>query len=148
MPGGVFLVGPANTLTGKKPADYLAERGLQNLLERRPALLDSCTTAGGELNLFLVKREMRIHDHGGNERWPMDHFFVCFDGIPTFVEVKRSTNPQARRDVVGQMLDYAANGSAYWPMSGFRSTLSSSGKTRHSRAWKSSSRVSALVRLY
>jgi hypothetical protein len=30
------------------------------------------------------------------------------------VEVKRSANAQIRREVVGQMLDYAANGSVYW----------------------------------
>lgn len=51
-----------------------------------------------------------------NARWSLDHLFIDQDGIPTLVEVKRSTNTQIRREVVGQMLDYAANGSAYWSL--------------------------------
>ena len=44
----------------------------------------------------------------------MDHLFVDQDAVPTFVEVKRASDMQARREVVAQMLDYAANGSAFW----------------------------------
>lgn len=35
--------------------------------------------------------------------------------MPTFVEVKRSSDTRIRREVVGQMLDYAANAKVYWP---------------------------------
>ena len=35
--------------------------------------------------------------------------------MPTLVEVKRSDDTRIRREVVGQMLDYAANGVVYWP---------------------------------
>jgi hypothetical protein len=35
--------------------------------------------------------------------------------MPTFVECKRSTDTRIRREVVAQMLDYAANGIEYWP---------------------------------
>jgi hypothetical protein len=49
--------------------------------------------------------------------------------IPTFVEVKRSSDTRLRREVVGQMLDYAANASAYWDAgllrSGFESRFDS-----------------------
>ena len=34
--------------------------------------------------------------------------------IPTLVEVKRSTDTRIRREVIGQMLDYAANAVVYW----------------------------------
>ena len=34
--------------------------------------------------------------------------------MPTLVEVKRSSNTQLRREVVAQMLDYAANVSTEW----------------------------------
>lgn len=34
--------------------------------------------------------------------------------MPTFVECKRHDDTRARREVVGQMLDYVANGSHYW----------------------------------
>ena len=34
--------------------------------------------------------------------------------MPTLVEVKRSSDTRIRREVVGQMLDYAANAASYW----------------------------------
>jgi hypothetical protein len=43
--------------------------------------------------------------------------------IPTLVEVKRSTNSQIRREVVGQMLDYAANAVIFWPVEKLRATF-------------------------
>ena len=49
-------------------------------------------------------------------RWSLDHLFLDQEGIPTFVECKRSTDTRARREVVAQMLDYAANGLQYWSM--------------------------------
>ena len=42
--------------------------------------------------------------------------FLDQDAIPTIVEVKRSTDTRIRREVVGQMLDYAANAVVYWPV--------------------------------
>jgi hypothetical protein len=44
----------------------------------------------------------------------LDHLFIDQDAVPTFVEVKRSTDTRIRREVVGQMLDYAANAVQYW----------------------------------
>ena len=52
----------------------------------------------------------------GSGRWSLDHLFLDQDAIPTLVEVKRSTDTRIRREVVGQMLDYAANAVAYWPV--------------------------------
>lgn len=40
--------------------------------------------------------------------------------MPTLVEVKRSSDTRIRREVVGQMLDYAANGAVYWPLERLR----------------------------
>ena len=36
------------------------------------------------------------------------------------MEVKRSTDTRLRREVVGQMLDYAANAVVYWPLETLR----------------------------
>ncbi|MFJ6899548.1 hypothetical protein [Streptomyces hokutonensis] len=46
----------------------------------------------------------------------LDHLFADADadGVPTLVEVKRATDTRIRREVVGQMLDYAANAARYW----------------------------------
>lgn len=64
---------------------------------------------------LLVKREMPVPDPAtGSDRWSIDFFFVDQHGIPTFVECKRFADTRARREVVGQMLEYAANGHHYW----------------------------------
>jgi hypothetical protein len=71
---------------------------------------------------LLVAREIGIPDQeSGGDRWALDHLFLDQDGIPTLVEVKRSSDSRIRREVVGQMLDYAANAVAYWPMEALRS---------------------------
>ena len=49
-------------------------------------------------------------------RWSLDHLFLDQDAIPTLVEVKRSSDTRIRREVIGQMLDYAANAVAHWPV--------------------------------
>jgi hypothetical protein len=50
----------------------------------------------------------------------LDHLFLNREGVPTLVEVKRSSNTQLRREVVAQMLDYAANASAQWTVDSLR----------------------------
>lgn len=41
--------------------------------------------------------------------------------MPTFIEVKRASDTRSRREVVAQMLDYAANGSRFWAPEQLRS---------------------------
>lgn len=50
----------------------------------------------------------------GANRWSIDFFIVDHEGIPTFIECKRHDDSRSRREVIGQMLDYAANGHYYW----------------------------------
>jgi hypothetical protein len=45
------------------------------------------------------------------------------EGVPTLVEVKRSTDTRIRREVVGQMLDYAANAVVRWPAEAIRASF-------------------------
>ncbi len=64
---------------------------------------------------LLVKREMPVPDpNTGTDRWSIDFLFADQDAIPTFVECKRFADTRSRREVVGQMLEYAANGHHYW----------------------------------
>jgi hypothetical protein len=53
----------------------------------------------------------------------LDHLFVDQDSIPTLIEVKRASDTRIRCEVVGQMLDYAANAVAYWPVETLQSAL-------------------------
>ena len=85
------------------------EDDLQALLAKHPRLL------GNARRWLLVTREKEVADApDGAGRWSLDHLFVDQDAVPTLVEVKRGSNTQIRREVVGQMLDYAANGSRFW----------------------------------
>ena len=92
------------------------------MLAKYPNLL-----AGDQINneaprrWLLVSREASLpSEEGGAGRWAVDHLFLDQDAIPTLVEVKRSTDTRIRREVVGQMLDYAANAVVYWPMEQIR----------------------------
>lgn len=112
----VIFVRQGADLVALAAAPYEAEAVLQELLERHPQLL-----AGYQMNredprrFLLIRREAAIADHeGGGGRWAIDHLFVDQDAVPTLVEVKRSSDTRIRREVIGQMLDYAANGVRYW----------------------------------
>lgn len=111
MSDGLFYLAGGDLLA-MQVAPYDAEEVLQGLVEKHPDLL-----AGGQMTpadprrWLLVKREHSVHDSQvSNARWSVDHLFVDQDAVPTLVEVKRSTDTRIRREVVGQMLDYAANG--------------------------------------
>ena len=90
---------------------------LQILLENHPELLTINNSSTRPQHRWLfVDREVSIPDSQNNEgRWSVDHLFLDQYGIPTFVEVKVSSNDQIRREVIGQLLDYAANAKKYWP---------------------------------
>lgn len=118
MSGGIFVLQENGSLVEMKQEPYNAEAVLQRLVEEYPALLagDQMDSAAPR-QWLLVKREMEVPDASDSSgRWYLDHLFLDQDGIPTLVEVKRSTDTRIRREVVGQMLDYAANGVAYWPV--------------------------------
>lgn len=100
---------------------YANEAILQQVLEDFPDLLAGSATTGERGRLLLVRREMPVADSNGEGSLSLDHLFVDSTGVPVLVEVKRSTDTRARREVVAQMLDYAASGVAYWPVDRLRS---------------------------
>ena len=66
---------------------------------------------------LLVQREQVLpYDETGLKIFYLDHLFLDQDGIPTIVETKRSSDNRLRREVVAQMLDYAANALIYLPV--------------------------------
>jgi hypothetical protein len=121
---GIFLQsGPGLTVLEQR--DYDSESLLQEALAKYPEVLAGPTTLGdGEARLLLVRREMRVpRVQDGAGTFSLDHLFLDGDGVPVLVEVKQSSNIQIRREVVGQMLDYAANAVKYWPLSLLRQSL-------------------------
>lgn len=122
MRGGIYLIQGGDQLVELTEQPYDSEDLLQRLLARYPHLL-----AGKQINpgaprrWLLVSREAAVpSEESGFGRLALDHLFLDQDGIPTLVEVKRSRDTRIRREVIGQMLDYAANAVAYWPVETIR----------------------------
>lgn len=112
----IYLLQPDGTLRGMEEAPYDSEALLQGLLERYPDLLGGDQMGAAPRRWLLISREHGVPDaEGAADRWSLDHLFVDQDAVPTLVEVKRSSDTRIRREVVGQMLDYAANAVVYWP---------------------------------
>jgi hypothetical protein len=127
----IFLMDP----TGKDVKEmletaYPTEDDLQHILALKPALLP-----GDQINpdvpreWLLVRREMGIPD-GANQsdRWSTDHLLLDQDGVPTLVECKRASDTRIRREVVAQMLEYAANATTNWPAADLRRVAEESHK--------------------
>jgi hypothetical protein len=115
MDSSVFVIDKTNTLIELSRTDYISEDLFQTLLAEHPAVLRQASGASG--TLLLVQRETAVPAlEAGGGRWSLDHLFLDREGVPVLVEVKRSSDTRLRREVVGQMLDYAANGVAYWPI--------------------------------
>ena len=125
---GVFVLSDSQGLVALTPSEFVNEDDFQQLLEKYPALLSGSQIDDGKPRRWLlIKREKSIPDEdGGSGRWSVDHLFVDQDGIPTLVEVKRQSDTRLRREVVGQMLDYAANAVVYWPVEQLRAEFEQS----------------------
>ena len=122
MAGGIFLLQNDGKLVEMTEQDYSSEELLQELLAKYPSLL-----AGNQIDSEKPRRWLLICREAGlasekdaGNRWSVDHLFLDQDAIPTLVEVKRSSDTRIRREVVGQMLDYAANAVLHWPMEEIR----------------------------
>lgn len=120
MADPVFLFSDDDTLVQMNETLYNTEDDLQHILAKYPKLL----FPGNDdpVPLLLVQREAGIPgDEYEGDSFSLDHLFLDHDGIPTLVEVKRSTDTRIRREVIGQMLDYAANAVAYWSIDRIKS---------------------------
>lgn len=124
MAGVIYYEDESGKLVRMESSPYDSEDVLQGLLAEHPDLL-----AGEEMDQsaprrwLLIRREMGVPPaEGEGDWWSVDHLFVDQDGVPTLVEVKRSGDTRARREVVAQMLDYAAH-AANWPVDRLRTLL-------------------------
>lgn len=106
----IYTVDGAGVLTAMRPSEPKSEDFMQQLVAAHPELISDQDGA-----LLLIRREQPIRDsEDGSGRWSLDHLFVTRGGVPVLVELKRAVDTRLRREVIGQMLDYAANGTAYW----------------------------------
>jgi hypothetical protein len=132
MSPGIFLINSREELVEMHREPYESEDLLQRLLASYPQVL-----AGDQFDSsrprrwLLIRREATIPSaESGGARWSIDHVFLDQDAVPTLVEVKRSTDTRIRREVVGQMLDYAANAVVYWPVDHLRAEHEARCRTR------------------
>lgn len=87
------------SIADKSP--YETEDQLQEIIANNPNLL--LRDIDGEYSeLYLISREQNV------DELSLDILLVDQDGVLTLVEVKRSADTRIRREVVGQMLDYAS----------------------------------------
>ena len=109
---------------------FSSEDDLQALIAQHPELLDGEQIRPGDPRRWiLITREKGIADTpGSSARWSLDHLIVDQDAVPTLVEVKRGSNPEIRRTIVGQMLEYAAHASQTWTADQMRQTFEESAK--------------------
>ncbi len=120
MSGGVYLIQDGDQLVEMSERPYDSEALLQELIERYPNLLavdPASTHQSTNRQWLIVKRMGSIPlDEVGATEWSLNHLFLDRQAIPTLVDVKRGSDPRPRREIVGQMLDYAANAVVYWPV--------------------------------
>jgi hypothetical protein len=118
MSEAIYLLDKDGGLVQLTKAAYDSEVVLQELLAKYPTLLpgEQIDSKSPRRWLFIAREIGVPSQEDGGDRWSLDHLFIDQEGIPTLIEVKRSTDTRIRREVVGQMLDYAANVVSYWPI--------------------------------
>ncbi len=88
---------------------FETEAILEELVAQYPELLAGDQMRPDDpLRWILIKPQMEI------EGWAVDLLLVDQHSYPTLVEVKRGSNREIRRTIVGQMLDYAATAASVW----------------------------------
>ena len=104
---------------------FSTEDELQALIAEHPELLDGEQIRPGDPRRWLlITREKGISQSSDTgARWSIDHLIVDQDAVPTLVEVKRGSNSEIRRQVVGQMLEYAAHAAQTWTADELRQTF-------------------------
>ena len=107
---------------------FSTEGELQRLTAENPHLLDGEQMRPGDARRWiLIQREKGIAEtSGGSARWSVDHLIIDQDAVPTLVEVKLGSNPEIRRTIVGQMMEYAAHAQQTWTADELRQTFEQS----------------------
>ncbi|MFZ0180483.1 MAG: hypothetical protein WAL84_11525, partial [Candidatus Dormiibacterota bacterium] len=122
MSDPIYLIGADEQLIRVDRVGFALESDLQRLIDRHPELIPGgAVDASNPRRWLVIRSEAGIpNEEGGSQWWSIDHLLVDQDGVPTFVEVKRSSDTRIRREVVAQMLEYAANATAYWQVGTLR----------------------------
>ena len=115
---------------------FSTEDELQALIAEHPELLDGEQIRPGDPRRWiLISREKGIAETSdAAARWAIDHLIIDQDAVPTLTEVKRGSNPEIRRTIVGQMLEYAAHAAQTWTADELRRTFEKSTNRKGTRS--------------
>ena len=116
MPERIYTTVEDGRLEALQETPFSNEEELQVLVAEHPELLDGEQMRPGDPRRWiLITREKGIAESsGGTARWAVDHLIIDQDAVPTLAELKRGSNPEIRRTIVGQLLEYAAHASESW----------------------------------
>ena len=125
MPERIYTTADDGDLEALEETQFSTEAELQALIAKHPELLDGEQIRPGDSRRWiLITREKGIAPAPGEAaRWSVDHLIIDQDAVPTLAEVKRSSNPEIRRTIVGQLLEYAAHASETWTAQELRDTF-------------------------
>ena len=112
-------------LVALEETPFSTENELQVLIAEHPELLDGEQMRPGDARRWiLITREKGIAASSGEAtKWAVDHLIIDQDGVPTLAELKRGSNSDIRRKIVGQLLEYAAHASETWTAKELRDTF-------------------------
>lgn len=125
MPQRIYTRNDNKGLEPLEEEPFSSEDQLQALIANYPELLDGKQVRPDDPRRWLlITREKGIADQPeAPDRWAVDHLIIDQDAVPTLVEVKRGTNTELRRAVIGQMLEYAAHAAMTWTAYELRQTF-------------------------
>lgn len=104
----IYMMEESGKTTELVEVTYESEFELQELIADHPELL-----AGNQIDpanprrWLLLSKEAHLAENK-DVKWAVDHLFLDQDAVPTLVEVKRNQDTRMRREVIGQVFDYAA----------------------------------------
>ena len=87
------------------------EDALQTILQKYPKVIPGKQidpVSEDPPRFVLLRREMPVAG------WSLDHLYVDQRGTLTLVETKLIQNPESRREVIGQIIEYAASAMGFW----------------------------------
>ena len=128
----IYIRGEGGKLEPLEEEPFSSEDELQVLLAEHPELLDGEQIRPGDPRRWiLITREKGIAETSGSSpRWALDHLIIDQDAVPTLAEVKRGSNTEIRRTIVGQLLEYAAHAAETWTADELRRTFEESATAR------------------
>ncbi len=97
-----ILLVDGDEVTPLNETKFTEEGKLQDYLEEYPTLIPLADIVEGASDLLCIGREVPA-----GPGW-VDLLFIDKDGLLTIVETKLAKNPEARREVVGQVIEYAS----------------------------------------